>query len=171
MFGGVFVFGPGMFKGKSHTEGKKRFTSEPKPVLKRSLLGQIAEKVVSFLLNKIFDFRRESTVDDLHYRLSITPHEASRGTDKRIALKRASKTEKLLVRIPPGIRSGTNLRLKGKGNPSPYGGQPGDLYIKIKIMDHPTFNRLNNDLYSKHEISQEQLEPYLRHICKAKWQT
>ena len=37
--------------------------------------------------------------------------------------------------------NGKKLRLKGKGNPSQFGGPAGDLYIKIRVEPHPTFHR------------------------------
>jgi curved DNA-binding protein len=39
----------------------------------------------------------------------------------------------LLVTIPPGIKSGGRLRLRGMGNPGKRGGEPGDLYVTVKI--------------------------------------
>lgn len=133
VFGGVFVFGPGMFKRQFYSRGHRHITPENKPVLKKSLLGKIGEKVGRFFLNKVFDPQRGTTTSDLHYSLSITPDEAARGAQKRIALKRASKTEKLLVKIPPGIRSGTSLRLRGKGKGGSREGRAGDLYLTIEI--------------------------------------
>ena len=70
----------------------------------------------------------------MYYSLSITPQEASSGTEKRIAIKRGTKTEKLLVKVPPGINSGTNLRLKGKGKNVSPGEPAGNLYLKISIQ-------------------------------------
>ncbi len=133
VFGGVFVFGAGTFKRQFHTRDNRRFTPETKPVLKKSFLGKIGEKVGRFILSRILDAQKGSTPGDLHYSLSITPQEAARGAEKRIALKRANKTEKLLVKIPAGILSGTNLRLKGKGKEGSSGGRSGDLYLTIEI--------------------------------------
>ena len=133
VFGGVFVFGPGTFKRQFHTRDNRRFTPETKPVLKKSFLGKIGEKVGRLILNKIFDPQKGSAPGDLHYSLTITPQEAAGGAEKRIALKRASETEKLLVKIPPGILSGTNLRLKGKGKRGSREGRSGDLYLTIEI--------------------------------------
>jgi curved DNA-binding protein len=89
---------------------------------------------------------------DLIYELSMPLEDVIQTTEKVISYQVDGRQEKVSVKVPAGISDGKKLRLKGKGNPSPYGGQPGDLYIKIKIMDHPTFKRENNDLYSKHEI-------------------
>jgi len=37
------------------------------------------------------------------------------------------------VSIPPGVNSGTNLRMAGKGHMATGGGQPGDLLVKITV--------------------------------------
>jgi DnaJ-class molecular chaperone len=133
VFGGVFVFGPGTFKRQFYSRGRGSVTTETKPAFTKSLLGRIGDKVGRFILNKVLAPQKGDSHSDLHYSLSITPEEAARGAEKRIALKRTSETEKLLVKIPAGIRSGTNLRLKGKGKARDQGRRPGDLYLTIEV--------------------------------------
>jgi molecular chaperone DnaJ len=59
-----------------------------------------------------------------------------------------SRTEKKLrVNIPAGVDTGTRLRLQSEGNPGPPGGQPGDLYVVIKVAEHPVFERRENNLH------------------------
>jgi curved DNA-binding protein len=89
---------------------------------------------------------------DLVYELSIPLEEVFQTTEKVISYQANGRPEKVSVKVPAGISDGKKLRLKGKGHASPYGGQPGDLFIKIKIMDHPIFKRENDNLYSRHEI-------------------
>jgi molecular chaperone DnaJ len=55
--------------------------------------------------------------------------------------------KKLKVNIPAGVDSGTRLRLGGEGNPAPQNGQPGDLYVVLKVAEHPIFERRENDLH------------------------
>jgi molecular chaperone DnaJ len=55
--------------------------------------------------------------------------------------------KKLKVNIPAGVDTGTRLRLSGEGNPGPPGSQPGDLYVVIKVAEHPIFERRENDLH------------------------
>ncbi len=56
--------------------------------------------------------------------------------------------KKLKVNIPAGVDNGTRLRLAGEGNPGPSGGgQAGDLYVVIKVAEHPIFERRENDLH------------------------
>ena len=59
-----------------------------------------------------------------------------------------SRTEKKLrVNIPAGVDTGTRLRLQNEGNPGPPGSQPGDLYVVLKVAEHPIFERRENDLH------------------------
>jgi molecular chaperone DnaJ len=57
------------------------------------------------------------------------------------------------LRIPPGVDSGTRLRVSGEGEPGPNGGPPGDLYVVIAVKEHPFFERRNADLYCTVPIS------------------
>ncbi len=59
---------------------------------------------------------------------------------------RVTRTETVEVRIPPGARSGSRLRVPGKGNAGTMGGPPGDLYITTKVEDHPFFHREGDDI-------------------------
>ncbi|MDP4756636.1 MAG: DnaJ domain-containing protein [Aquiluna sp.] len=47
----------------------------------------------------------------------------------------------LTLKVPAGIQDGQKLKLKGKGQPSPNGGQAGDLVVTIKVRPHPVFTR------------------------------
>jgi molecular chaperone DnaJ len=45
------------------------------------------------------------------------------------------------VRIPAGVADGQKIRLRGKGNPSPDGGAPGDIVLTVNVRKHPVFER------------------------------
>lgn len=57
------------------------------------------------------------------------------------------RTEPLEVRVKAGTRDGQRIRLGGKGNAGTHGGPPGDLYIIIRVGDHPVFRRVGDDIY------------------------
>src|SRR5262249_4224300 len=57
-----------------------------------------------------------------------------------------TRTEAVDVRIPPGARNGSRLRVPGKGNAGTMGAPPGDLYITTKVEEHPFFRRDGDDI-------------------------
>ncbi|MFC1494766.1 DnaJ C-terminal domain-containing protein [Thermodesulfobacteriota bacterium] len=90
---------------------------------------------------------------DIIYELSLTLEDVLENSEKLIAYHGdGSKQEKISVKIPAGISSGKKLRLTGKGNPGINGGPRGDLYIKIKILDHPVFKREDDDTLMTRDI-------------------
>lgn len=66
---------------------------------------------------------------------------ACRGTGK----KKVNK--KIKVKVPAGVDTGDHLRVSGKGPAGEYGGPNGDIYIEIKVKQHPLFRRDGMDLY------------------------
>ncbi|MGI9474899.1 MAG: DnaJ C-terminal domain-containing protein [Rubripirellula sp.] len=54
--------------------------------------------------------------------------------------------EKLSVSIPPGVETGSKIRLRERGQPSPNGGPNGDLILLIKVSEHPYFQRNGRNL-------------------------
>jgi DnaJ-class molecular chaperone len=69
---------------------------------------------------------------DLVVPLRLTPAEAVRGGRKRITLSGDGPARDLLVKIPPGVRSGTRLRLRGKGLRAGDGSR-GDAYLAVEV--------------------------------------
>ena len=57
------------------------------------------------------------------------------------------RTEPLEVRIKAGTRDGQRIRIAGKGNAGARGGAAGDLYIIIRVREHPVFRRESDDIY------------------------
>lgn len=57
------------------------------------------------------------------------------------------------VHIPPGSYEGLRIRLRGKGEPSSSGGPPGDLYILIRVQEHPLFERDGDDVVCEIPVS------------------
>jgi molecular chaperone DnaJ len=60
------------------------------------------------------------------------------------------------IDIPPGVDTGTRLRISGEGEPNPTGGPPGDCYCIIRVKDHPLFHRDGRDLLCQVPISYSQ---------------
>jgi molecular chaperone DnaJ len=60
--------------------------------------------------------------------------------------KRVQVMRKLVVKVPPGVDEGTQIRLHGEGESGTGGGPSGHLYVQIAIKPHPKFRRDNQDL-------------------------
>jgi molecular chaperone DnaJ len=64
-----------------------------------------------------------------------TPCPTCGGTGAKRTVKR------LRVNIPPGVREGSRIRVAGKGEPGPAGGEPGDLFVVTRVADSPIFKQ------------------------------
>ena len=105
-----------------------------KPGLIERVLTRITAKVGKYALRKLFGLQYEALPKqslDQHIEIEISPAEASAGCEKGITHKRGKQTKKLMVKIPPGVKAGTKIRLKGMGIIE--GKKSGDLYLHIKV--------------------------------------
>jgi len=66
---------------------------------------------------------------------------------------RVQRERTLSVRIPPGVDTGTRLRLQGEGEAGEGGGPPGDLYVVLGVRPHPFFRRDGSDLHCEIPVS------------------
>ncbi|MGD9232897.1 MAG: J domain-containing protein [Desulfobacterales bacterium] len=89
---------------------------------------------------------------DLEYELPLTLEEVAAGTQKTVSFQHKGRSEKITVKIPKGMISGKKVRIAGKGEPNPYGGPAGDLYIKSKVLGHPVYDVQAQDLYINRDI-------------------
>jgi DnaJ-class molecular chaperone len=100
------------------------------------LFYKIAMKVGRFVLRTLFGIQFEPTSRqnlDQHMELHITPTEAANGGEKTVSYQRDGKAKKLMVKIPPGVKSGTKIRLRGVGKTADK--KKGDLYLHIKVTN------------------------------------
>jgi curved DNA-binding protein len=89
---------------------------------------------------------------DLEYELPLTLEEVAAGTQKTVSFQHKGRSEKITIKIPKGMISGKKVRIAGKGEPNPYGGPAGDLYIKSKVLGHPVYDVQAQDLYINRDI-------------------
>ena len=81
---------------------------------------------------------------DRSYAIRIGFLDAARGTKRRITLP-SGKT--LDVKIPAGIDSGQQIRLKGQGEAGPHGAPSGDALIEVNVDPHAFFTRKGDDIH------------------------
>lgn len=79
---------------------------------------------------------------DLSAELNLSLSEAYHGAERMIQLGE----QRIRLKIKQGVRHGQTLRMKGKGQQSPYGGEPGDLLIKINLNQQAGIQREGDDL-------------------------
>ncbi|MBY0401461.1 J domain-containing protein [Myxococcota bacterium] len=77
--------------------------------------------------------------------------DAVKGGEKRIGIARPLADgrrveEEITIRIPPGVTDGGRLRIPGKGGEGMNGGEPGDLWVQVRVAPHPVFQREGRDL-------------------------
>lgn len=89
---------------------------------------------------------------DLFYELPLTLREVAFGATKAVTIQDQGTPERITVKIPKGMTAGKKLRLAGKGNPGPFGGPRGDLYIQAALMDDPVFGVEGQDLITHRDI-------------------
>jgi curved DNA-binding protein len=90
---------------------------------------------------------------DLIYELPVSLEEVFHGANKMVSYRRGGKMERVSVKIPAGIATGQKLRLGGKGEPGPAGSQPGDLLIRVRVLEHNSYKREGDDLEHEKEVS------------------
>jgi DnaJ-class molecular chaperone len=85
---------------------------------------------------------------DIEHEVMLGFDEAIHGTRLDLQISRdGARGETVSVKIPPGVRDGQRIRIRGKGQTAAEGGPAGDLYIVARVQPHPYFRRVDNDIY------------------------
>ncbi|MBW1779855.1 MAG: J domain-containing protein [Deltaproteobacteria bacterium] len=93
--------------------------------------GGYLSKLIRYGLKKKWGIELPERGHDLHDGVVVSPELARLGGRVRYACRKNNK--ELFVTIPPNMRAGQQLRLKGMGEPGRAGGEAGDLYVTIRI--------------------------------------
>jgi curved DNA-binding protein len=80
---------------------------------------------------------------DVEYEVDLTLPEAFQGADRLLEID----GHRIQAVIPPGVRTGSRIRLSGQGEPGQNRGPAGDLYLIVNILPHDTFEREGDDLH------------------------
>jgi len=80
---------------------------------------------------------------DLETSLEVGLSDAVLGGERAIVVQ----GRRLSVKIPPGVDTGSRIRLAGQGEPGDRGGPPGDLFVVLTVASHPRARREGPDLY------------------------
>jgi len=90
--------------------------------------------------------------EDLEQEIQVSLEEAYNGGAREFVIdvpdqNGVMKRERIEVKIPPGIQDGQRLRVAGKGHPGVNSGPRGDLYLRVRLLPHPRFERKGDDVY------------------------
>lgn len=85
---------------------------------------------------------------DAEHPVQITLEEAFHGTSRSLQFEDGRRIE---ARIPPGVKTGSRVRLSGQGASNAFGNR-GDLYLKIDVLPHPKYERDGDDLKTKVDV-------------------
>ena len=110
-----------------------------------SLLWDAGKRIGRFIFDKLLGLpgpkdsgmSREgysAAAADVTYELLISPRESMTGAVVEVELPHLERGKRVSVRIPPGVQTGTRLRLRDMGNPLPGShAHRGDLYIQLRV--------------------------------------
>ena len=141
LFGGIFFGGPivGRKGFGIHPSPNDVFrqtvresaSAEKRPQIRKDkgIFAKIGRGINRYLLGTA----GQTGGSDIYYTIHISPEEAAKGTRIKVSYARGKRREKLSVRIPPGVQSGTKLRLANKGLEGGNGVSPGDLYLRVTV--------------------------------------
>lgn len=79
--------------------------------------------------------------EDVHLDIEVPFQIAAEGGNHSLPLSRDGKTERINVKVPAGVDTGSVIRLAGQGQPGMGGGPAGDLKLTVKVAPHPYFRR------------------------------
>ncbi len=113
-----------------------------------------SESPYSDFFNNIFGQERRSSSGrsmpprprrgrDVEYAVDLTLKEAFHGADRLLEID----GQRIQAAIPPGVRTGSRVRLSGQGEPGQNSGAAGDLYLIVNILPNDTFEREGDDLH------------------------
>ena len=90
---------------------------------------------------------------DAEATVSVSFSEAFHGSERTLSVN----NERVQVRIPSGVKNGSRLRLKGKGNLQPGTGRRGDLYLNLAVKEHPVWRLDGEQLQADLPVSLDEL--------------
>jgi len=94
---------------------------------------------------------------DQEAEIELTLEEVAKGTTRTLQISGPQvKTKTIEVKIPPGVRQGSKIRVPGEGAQSPVGQGKGDLYLKVKVKAHEEFTMEGDNLVCNINITPAQ---------------
>jgi DnaJ-class molecular chaperone len=95
---------------------------------------------------------RSQRGQDVEQTIELTLDEAFSGTTRRIIASHEGGDRSFEVRIPAGVKDGAKIRAAGEGGHGARGGQSGDLFLVVRLLPNPRFERRGQDLHQRVDV-------------------
>lgn len=91
---------------------------------------------------------------DVEADILVTLEEALNGATRQISFRKGNSpdVQTYTVKIPKGVREGQRIRLAGQGGAGASRGEAGDLYLRVKLQQHPDFRFEGSDIHHEVEV-------------------
>ncbi|MDQ3044767.1 MAG: J domain-containing protein [Chloroflexota bacterium] len=151
--GGFSDFFQTLFAGAANGRGSRTGAASRRSVRQR---GEDIEVAVSVSFDEAFrgalrELRLQSTEKCPTCDGTSFAREAPCPTCDGRGIRARAKT--IEVRIPPGVATGSRVRVAGEGGTGLGGGPAGDVYLRVTVESHPRFERAGDNLRSEIEVS------------------
>lgn len=144
LFGKGFAFYQA--PGQQHRNGGLANQQQVPQMPFTGILGTL----LKFILRKGLGMQFPERGQDLGDVITLSPEQASEA-EFEYTYKKHGKHKKLMVKIPPGVKNGQRIRLKGMGSPGKNGGEQGDLYLEIRIR-RSFFKKIKDIVKQSHKL-------------------
>ncbi len=133
--GSFFFFGP---MSKVYQDMMKESLAQrgEAPAYRHSLFSRILLKGLEAFqrhVAKKYGLELPERGRDIQDKITIPPEVALAGGKVQYHYMKPGNSRDLMIKIPPGIKEGQRVKLRGMGRDGSHGGEPGDLYLKVKI--------------------------------------
>jgi len=86
---------------------------------------------------------------DVEQEIELNLEDALQGTTRRFSISHDGTARTVDVRIPAGVGEGSRVRIPGEGEHGTSGAKSGDLYLRVRLAQHPRFDVKGKDLYTR----------------------
>ncbi|MCH2226679.1 MAG: DnaJ domain-containing protein [Candidatus Caenarcaniphilales bacterium] len=149
------------YQQKQYTHTKKQNPNESQNKEKKQSKSSSNDNNFSDFFNMFFGGESKSSTktsrgDDYELAIELDLEDAYHGCTRKLEISSTGQgLRRLEVIIPAGVKDGNKIKIAGEGKIGFNGGENGDLYLKIRIKEHPLYEIEGDDIHSK-----LYLEPY-----------
>ncbi|MDP6371823.1 MAG: J domain-containing protein [Vicinamibacterales bacterium] len=90
---------------------------------------------------------------DVEQSIDLTLEEALHGVQRRFSIATRGQARTVDVKIPPGVSDGSRVRIAGEGEAGVGGAAAGDVFLRVRIAEHPKFRREGRDLHTPVDVA------------------